>query len=151
MMTSFPQIYAIFYYGSLERFQAFKVDRADVTSSNSILKRGRADTPPQIGFNRRAKRLVIETDTIHCTPTITNANINVVLWWQVITENPAKNFNIVNDAPRLERSKHKSPFTWIVAQTSIYIYTHTHRPLYLIEVCDSGNRYLQVVADLSLC
>ena len=53
MMTSSPQIYAIFYNGSLERFQALKVDRAE--------------------------RLVIEIDTIDCTPAITNANINVVL------------------------------------------------------------------------
>ena len=96
-MTYFPQIYTIFDYGSLERFQAFKVDRADVTSSNGIHKRGRADTPLSIGFNRRAKRLVIEIDTIHCTLAITNANINVVLWWQIITENPAKNFNIINE------------------------------------------------------
>ena len=74
----------------------FKVDRVDVTSSNGIHKRGRADTP-QIGFNRWPKRLVIETDTIHCTPAIMNANINVVLWWQVITESPAKNFNVINE------------------------------------------------------
>ena len=55
------------------------------------------DTPPQIGFNRWVNRLVIETDTIHCTPAITNANTNVVLRWQIITENPAKNFNIINE------------------------------------------------------
>ena len=27
----------------------------------------------------------------------TNANINVVLRWQVITENPVKNLNIINE------------------------------------------------------
>ena len=59
MITSFPKLYTIYDYGSLERFQAFKVDRADVTSSNNIHKRGRSNTPPRIGFNRRAKRLVI--------------------------------------------------------------------------------------------
>ena len=28
---------------------------------------------------------------------MTNAIINVVLWWQVITENSAMNFNIINE------------------------------------------------------
>ena len=81
---------------TLEKFRAFEVGVADIIRSDGIYKTGGANIPTQIGFDRRAKRFVIETDTLHCTPDITNTNINMVLWWQVITKNPTKDFNIVS-------------------------------------------------------